>query len=439
METENYWKTMLVTLLIAVGMTACNDDDNISSPKFVENAGLVENGQTLLPGETVHLTGNGYLDSDDVMLNFYWETGESAIPEGYIKGYYAEILESSSDGIAIRLPYRKPKARVEVWLTRGGEMMLIGELHVEDGSTPKAARLYGINNNLHNKGYFIDATQVTCVFNEKEGYDRSPVQWTLEEHPDFHSAVACWKSYGLCGLSKVNGYRCPFFFDFCTAEWRQLANIPTIALCSYPSAVVALQQTDKESYALHVISSDLERSDYVTADTRTAPMPPMTFPLPENLKAEQFGEYPGAFTGTELFLFSANKGDGKWTPVIFGIHSGFHVLDDIEADGLIPFSFVDKDKKWRFGYIVARDNAVNGTELYLSGDNADTLFDAPYAVYPNRAVSVSANYDNPGTLTVHFAANRAGNVTSDFLYETREWKPVNYALGLTADEMIWTN
>lgn len=439
MKTKKCLGVALAALLTAMVLAACNDDDKASDPQLVENASLAEGGQTLSPGDTVHLTGNGYLAGDDVMLNFYWETGEAAMPEGYIKGYYADILERASDGIAIRLPYRKPEARVEVVLVREGTMMLIGEIRVSSGATPKEARLYGINNNLSNKGFSTDLTRITrCASGEDGGYGTA--QWELGGHPDFHSVVACWESYGLCGLSKENGISYPFFFDFCTAEWKQIDNRPTIALCGSPYGVEALQQTDGDNYALNVISGGLDKSDYVTAATKTSPVvPQMAFPLPEGLEAELFGEYPGTYTGMSTMLFSANKGNGKWTPVLFDINDGFRVLDDIEADGLIPFSFPDKDKKWRFGYIVAREHAVNGTELYISGDTSDTLFDKPYAVFPNRAVSVSANYDNPGILTVHFLARSAGNVTENFSYDTKEWKTVDAAFGYSFDEVIWTN
>lgn len=439
MTIKRYIGITLAILSLAMGMTACSDDESTTNPQLVENARVIEDGQTLSPGETVHLAGDGYLESDDVMLDFYWETGDPLISVGSIIGYYAEILESSADGITVRLPYRKPESRVEVILLRSGTRMLVGELFLKDGATPKDARLYGINNNLYNKGYFTDATQITrCVFDGNAGYGQA--QWTMDERPDFHSVVSCWQCYGLCGLSKIEEGRYPFFFDFCSAEWKQLGTSPTIALFALPSGVGALQQKDKDGkYGIDIISNGLDKYNYATAASKTSPMPQASFPLPDNLTPEQFGDYPGAYTGTALTFFSANKGNGKWSPVIFDMYDGFHVLDDIEADGLIPFSFIDKDNKWRFGYIIARDNSENGSELYLSGDDVATLFDEPYAVFPNRAVSVSANYENPGTLTVHFLAYRAGNVTYDFLYETKTWEPMDNSLGWTFDEMVWTN
>ena len=39
---------------------------------------------------------------------------------------------------------------------------------------------------------------------------------------------------------------------------------------------------------------------------------------------------------TENVLLSANKGDGKWTPILFNLRKGFLVSDDIDADALIP-------------------------------------------------------------------------------------------------------
>ena len=116
------------------------------------------------------------------------------------------------------------------------------------------------------------------------------------------------------------------------------------------------------------------------------------YPLPEGLEAEMFGDYPGAYTGTESLLFSANNGNGKWTPVVYGIYSGFHALGDVEAEGLIPFSFMDKDNEWQCGYIVVRAG-VSG--MYLLEENGEPAFDEPCSTFAGRALSVSANYDRP--------------------------------------------
>ena len=109
MKNRNFLRILLMALLAVVGLTACSDDEP-DVPVFVENARILENGETLSPGTIVHLEGRGYLETDDVILDFFWETGDKLIPEGAIKGYYAKVISKSSDGMAIQMPYRKPHA-----------------------------------------------------------------------------------------------------------------------------------------------------------------------------------------------------------------------------------------------------------------------------------------------------------------------------------------
>lgn len=448
MKTRNLFGILLMIFLIMTGLMACSDDNNSSEPRFVENAKIKEEGQTLSPGQIVHLEGEGYLDGDDVILNFYWELNQPYFPEGYIKGYRAEILTRSPEGLTIQMPYRKPESRVEVMLMRSGEMMAIGEVHLKDGMTPKDFRLYGINNNLHSKGSWVDAIQINrCVYDQNVGYEE--ISWEMDEHPDFHSVVGVHKGYGLCGLATTEGVQYPFFFDFCTLKWKKLSNNKTIALFNTPSTIGALQTRDGKSYSINDLSSNLEIcDDYATAKTKSS-KPQAAFLLPDGLKAEQFGEYPGAYYWQSYYkqsymLFSANKGNGKWTPVIFNPGKGFNVLDDIDADGLIPFSFFVEtegekdDHKLISGYLVTLESKQNSSELYLLDENMK-LQKEPFAIFPNRAVSVSANYEKLGTLTVHFEGHRAGNLTYEYSWYTKEWKPINSMNGHTYDEIVWTN
>ena len=421
METRFHLRLILLAFVVGLGVMSCTDDENTSDLRFIENARLLEEGQTLSPGDAVHLMGEGYLDTDNVMLSFYWETGEPDFPEGYITGYRAEIVGTAPDGITIRLPYRKPEARVEVLVMRSGVSMLVGELYVEAGTTPDDVRLYGITRS--------DGT-AKCVWNANP-----ETQWTLDGCPDFHSAVSCWGCYGVCGLSETGGMQYPVFFDFCMSEWKRLGGYPTLALFTFPAGVGSLHIVDGENYTLDVISDHLERNDYISTASRNVPAPLYKFPLPEGLEAEMFGDYPGAYTGTETLLFSANKGNGAWTPVAYAIYDGFHTLDDVEADGLIPFSFRDKKGEWRCGYIAARDGA---SELYLLGKDVETPFDKPCTMFEGRALSASANYDRPGTLTVLFETDASEHALWEFSLEENTWKHIGDD-GCAFDEIVWTN
>lgn len=434
---KNRLTAVLCALCCMVAMAACSDNDTASEVRLVENARLLEEGQTLSPGDVVHLMGSGYLGSDEVVLNFYWATGDAVLPEGSVKGYMAEVQSAASDGLTVRLPHRKPESRVEVVLKRGGDLMTIGEVFVKDGSTPRDARLYGISNSLHDKGVWTDHTAITRYAPDNAGYDTA--EWPLDEaYADFHSVVSCWQCYGLCGLSGTHGVQRPVFFDLITSEWKVLSDYPTLALFAYPAGVAALTSIDGEGYTMGVATAGLDKSeDYATASSRSLPPPQPSFPLPQGLEDAQFGSYPGAYTGGQDFLLSADLGDGTWVPVVYSVNQGFHVLDSIKADGLIPFSFMTADNEWRCGYIVASDSATNGTELYLLEKDGSGFPDEPYAVFPNRALSVSANYQQPGSLTVHFLASRNGNLTYRFTAATKEWESLFG--GYTFSEIVWTN
>lgn len=439
MKNRNFLRILLMALLAVVGLTACSDDEP-DVPVFVENARILENGETLSPGTIVHLEGRGYLETDDVILDFFWETGDKLIPEGAIIGYYAKVISKSSDGMAIQMPYRKPASRVEVNLMRNGKIMNVGNINLTDGLTPKEFNLYGIYNATK-----IETSlekQITRWVNEDN--DISDMKsWTLKMHPDFHSTIGVNRAYGICGLAKENNNQYPFFFDLCTQEWSKLSDSNTIALFGNGSVIGAIQSDDGKLYGAKTISDNLERSENYLSSRASSPQPTLRFTLPNGINAEQFGEYPGAFT-PQYVLLSANKGNGKWIPILFHPSGGFATLDEIDADRLIPFSVhtTTKDEKensqWISGFIVVRGESENGCmSLFYAIDEHLSLTKEPIASYPNKALSATANYNRPGTLTVHFEANRSGNVTSEYSFEKKEWTPIN-VFG-SFDEIVWIN
>jgi hypothetical protein len=440
----NFLKYINISLAL-LGMSlisSCSDKDEPDSPAFIQNAKLKEQGQTLSPGAIVHLEGEGYLDTDKIMLGFYWETGDKLIPEGSIKGYNAKILTQGANGMTIQLPFRKPASRVEVSLVREGRTMDVGMAYLTDGLTPKQFSLYGIVN--HNRNDNDQPKQIMrWLNNDNSSSDQK--SWSLDEHPDFHSTVGAYRSYGICGLSKTKGNQYPYFFDLLTGEWTQLRELNTIALYSDGNNIFALSQKSDKQYDFVNISSQLERSEDYAVDSRAnSPMPDRNFPLPDGVPAESFGDYPGAYDKSGA-LFSINRGNGKWAPVLFNPTNGFSIGEDIEADALIPFSYTMKsvngnNQYERFGgYIVVLKEQVNGARslFYLMEENF-SIEKEPFATHPNKALSASANYDKPGTLTVHFEAYRSGNISEELSLETQEWTSIN-PFGVSFDEIVWIN
>lgn len=115
-----------------------------------------------------------------------------------------------------------------------------------------------------------------------------------------------------------------------------------------------------------------------------------------------------------------------------------------DADRLIPFSVYSATKderessQWISGFIVVRGESENGcmSLFYVLDDNL-SLTKEPVVSYPDKALSATANYDRPGTLTVHFEANQSGNITSEYSFEKKEWTPIN-VFG-SFDEIVWIN
>lgn len=442
--------TSTLLLIACLIITACsNNNTEPESPSFIKNARILENGETLSPGTIVHLEGNGYRESDDVILNFFWDTGDKLIPEGTIKGYRAKAITISTDGMTIQMPYRKPASRVEVNIMRAGEMMNIGNVILTDGLTPKELNLYGVYNGSKIKTSL--EKQITRWIDEDNNASDFE-SWGLDKHPDFHSAVGAYRAYGICGLSKEDGKQYPYFFDLCTQEWNRLSDLNTIALFSNGSVIGAIQSHDGKLYGANNISDNLERSnDYLTSRSWSPASPAMRFQLPDGIESDQLGEYPGACNEIGVLL-SANKGNGKWIPVFFSPSNGFSISDEIEAKRLIPFAIrtftkqsttkEDNEKpQWISGYIVVKEESENGFKsLFYVIDDNKSLSQDPIATFPNSALSVAANHNRPGTLTVHFESGRSdgnGNVTMEYSFDKQEWTPIN-EFG-SFDEIVWIN
>lgn len=433
-------KLIITFLFLAcLFLASCYHDNEPNSPVFIKNARILEEGQTLSPGTIVHLAGTGYLDSDDVILNFLWDTGNNLIPEGYTKGYHAEVLTKSSDGFTIKMPYRKPASRVEINIKRNGNMMIVGEVNLTDGITPQEFNLYGVFN----------ATKIQTSLEKQilrwanEDNNPSDMQsWSLDEYPDFHSVIGAYRIFGICGLSKENENQYPIFFDLCTQEWNKLSDLNTIALFGNGTTIGAIQTHDGKLYEAVDITANLDRSDEYST-SRSTPIP-MSFSLPEELKGDQLGDFPGAYTPNGILL-AANKGNGKWIPVFFNFHKGFTTSEEIEAERIIPFAIQPNGKEnphWTFGYIVVKEHIENGNHSFLyTIDENGFLSQLPNAAILNKALSAAVNYNKPGMLTVHFDSHRDlgnGNITMEYSFAKQEWTPIN-VMGGCFDEIVWIN
>lgn len=427
---------------LCLSLNSCSDEkDGPSEKQLVTNAGVMEDNQTVKPGDIVHIYGDGFQEGDEVDLDVRWDTGELLIPEGFISFVSAEIVERNSNGISIRMPYRKPESRVKILLSRASDRMTLGKVLLKDGQTPKDFRLYGINN---------DPNTVQVAWADSKENVTGSKPWDMSAYPDFHSVVNLEKTYGLCGLAKENGVTQPFFFDFCTGEWKKLGyySYGTLALTDNG---LALQLRNKGRYSLQYVTSDLERCNYATKTRMNIPIEQFGFELPGEFTPEQFGDYPGvSIQGKKLFLLSANKGEGKWTLVLYDAKQGFFPLEEeIEADALIPFYFgvdnpVDGSSSQHkmVGYVISSSVDKGGSRfcLFAKDKNSDKLLlEEPFATLPNKVISITNRLDRPGTFTVLSADENGKRTISDYDYNTKEWKLYDELSDVPYGSIVWAN
>ena len=142
-------------------------------------------------------------------------------------------------------------------------------------------------------------------------------------------------------------------------------------------------------------------ADYMTKSDALGPVQP-TFAMPDGLKPEYFGNYPGVSIGTEessSYLLSANKGDGNWTAVMLD-KEGFHIMEDIAAESLIPFR-AGSDA----GYIAT----YGGLSLFrLVNPENGTIGQAIYTCKIGQIISATSNSEKPGHILLNVSETSNG-------------------------------
>lgn len=427
---------------LCLSLNSCSDEkDGPSEKQLVTNAGVTEDNQTVKPGDIVHIYGDGFQEGDQVEFDIRWDSGDPVLPEGFMYPVGAEIVERNSNGISIRMPYRKPESRVKIMLNRTNDRMTLGKVFLKDGQTPKDFRLFGINNDLN-------TVQVAWADSKENVTGSKP--WDMSAYPDFYSVVNLPKTYGLCGLAKKDGVTQPFFFDFCTGEWKDLSyySYGTLALITNG---LALQLRNDGKCALQNVTRDLERCNYATKTRSNIPVDDPGFKFLDGFTPEQFGDYPGVSAqGNNTLVLSANVGDRKWVPVLCGPTSGFYPPgEEIEADALIPFYFgVDNpgdgsSSQYKMvGYVISSSADKGGSRfclLSIDKDNYKFLLEEPFATLPNKVISITNRLDRPGTFTVLSADENGKRTISDYDYSTKEWKPNDELSEVPYNTIVWAN
>lgn len=404
MKSNIFIKAILCAVMVAT-MIGCNKKAFESEKELIiSDASLQEEGKTLAPGDAIHLLGEGYRQTDNVMLSFSWETGDKVIPIGQVSGVYAEIVSVEPERIEVLLPYRYPAARVDVTLMREGKTQDIGSLNITDGQAPKDLRLYGIKDKSVD-GYILD----------ENGLGRK--SFTADFSVNIHSVVNVPRSFGLCGLTEEDGDRCAVFLNFFTGKTEHLSG-NAIALSRTPTNMIAALCCRDNVCTFNNLPVEI-CADYMTKSSVTpVPVQP-TYKLPEGLKAEYFGDYPGTYSekeGIYSYLFSANEGNGKWATVILRKES-LRKIEELDAAAVIPFR-VGQDA----GYIITFEG---GPSLFRIVNAETGKMDQPIYTYKSvRVLSANVHTDRPDHILLNIASGNATKI-QDLDWKTKTLSPVS--------------
>ena len=403
MKSKIFIKAILCAVMVAA-IIGCSKAFVSEKELIISDASLQEEGKTLAPGEVIHLLGEGYRQTDNVMLSFSWETGDKVIPIGQVSGVYAEIVSVEPGGVEVLLPYRYPAARVDVSLMREGKTQEIGSLNITDGQAPKDLRLYGIKDKSVD-GYILD----------ENGLGRK--NFTADLSGNIHSVVNAPRSFGLCGLAEEDGNRSAVFLNFFTGKTEHLSG-NAIALSRTPTNMIAALCCRDNVCTFNNLPVEV-CADYMTKSSGTpAPVQPK-YDLPEGLKPEYFGDYPGTYSekeGIYSYLFSANEGNGKWATVILRKES-LRKIEELDAAAVIPFR-VGQDA----GYIITFEG---GPSLFRTVNAETGKMDQPIYTYKSvRVLSANVHPDHPDHIPLNTASGIATQV-QDLDWKTKTLSPVS--------------
>lgn len=403
MKSKIFIKAILCAVMVAA-IIGCSKAFVSEKELIISDASLQEEGKTLAPGEVIHLLGEGYRQTDNVMLSFSWETGDKVIPIGQVSGVYAEIVSVEPERIEVLLPYRYPAARVDVTLMREGKTQDIGSLNITDGQAPKDLRLYGIKDKSVD-GYILD----------ENGLGRK--SFTADFSVNIHSVVNVPRSFGLCGLTEKDGNRSAVFLNFFTGKTEHLSG-NAIALSRTPTNMIAALCCRDNVCTFNNLPVEV-CADYMTKSSGTpAPVQPK-YDLPEGLKPEYFGDYPGTYSEKEgifSYLFSANEGNGKWATVILRKES-LRKIEELDAAAVIPFR-VGQDA----GYIITFEG---GPSLFRIVNTETGEMDQPIYTYKSvRVLSANVHPDRPDHILLNIASGNATKI-QDLDWKTKTLSPVS--------------
>lgn len=417
---KDIMKKLSLLFLFALLLTACSDDDDqAKDPIFVTDITITDAHKTFNPGDAVTVKANGFLESDQLILDIFWPlVNEPLFQEGFSQYNRAIVTERTANSITFRAPGHYPASRVELYLEREGERMPLGEISVSDGQSPKEPQLYGITNSL---AIYTPSVPRGIVRIDLETKEISDVV-RFGEGEDFRQVANDRGTNILCGIGEKDGKKSINSYDLSMHYWGNPTERNVINLCTNFNNIIALQAISDNVLTYYSISSSNTRMN----------MPPVTAPeinLPDGLKPESLSRYPGARTGSYLLL-SADNADGTFSPIVIDLSSErLYRHDPIETNALIPFWIMEPDAKnpdtlkCSGGYIISRGNGSE-TKFCLWNPITGTL-EAPFTTFTNDVRSAAMYFSGDGQtrkLYVQFAGMREGDYIQTYDFQTKEWK-----------------
>lgn len=413
-------KKLSLLFLFALLIAACSDDDDqTKTPTFVTNIEIADAGKTFNPGDAVTVKADGFLESDQLILDIFWLiTDEPKQSEAFSRYNHASVIERTANSISFRAPGHHPASRVEIFLEREGILMPLGKISVSDGQSPKEPQLYGITNSLSIYTPTVPRGIVHIDLATKEISDVV----RFGEGEDFRQVSNDCGTNILCGIWEKDGKRFINSYDLSMHYWGNPTERNVINLCSNFNNIIALQAISDKILTYYSISSSNTRMN----------MPPVNNPtinLPDGLKPESLSRYPGARTGSSLLL-SADNADGTFSPIVIDLSSErLYTHDPIETNALIPFWIMEPDAKnpntlkCSGGYIISRGSGSE-TKFCLWNPTTGTL-EEPFTTFSNDVRSAAMYFSGNGQtrkLYVQFEGGREGDFIQSYDFQTKEWK-----------------
>lgn len=385
MKTYNLFRlcgSCCLFMLSALLLTACHDEDTREQPIFLTNVEINDANKTFNPGETVTILADGIQPNDNISLDSYWSIDDPLLSEGSMRGQTGIITGSTATSITFLAPGHLPASRTEIYLNRGSERQLLGEISVANGQSPDKLQLYGINK--------ADSPNST---GNVEHIDLSTGRGTqvvsLSEGQTFSCPINQPGSNILYGMMEQNNVRTLYCYDLSMHYWGKDANAPSpITLAGGSNLYDIYQESDDL-----LLITDLPSTIYTRSYT-----PPYA-KLPTGLKPDALKHGSGVCVQDEIFL-SANNGDGTFSPVIISPASNgeysfsIQLCDPLTCDALIPFLVLNTAgegaHQYAVGYAVS---AANGGETEFRLWDSNTMqMKAPFATCSAPILSVASNY-----------------------------------------------